>query len=367
MLYYIIYLRLKILHSMFFKAHSENKIGYKRLSPADLGLGASSNQTHIGLYDGILTFLNNQDVEQKAMFIYEDSCDIIDCYFDRIENQDGSFRSPKIRKGSGVSIVTIIRDLASRYREIENWYLVWFGLESEEIVFYLFNNQSYNFNQLSALIALNERDHGRIEYNDQRFETLIDYLESIVNNNSTDIISELEILSQIGNTDRRFKRYDIDKANKLFKEVGQRGECLIAEYLDKLKHQKEIEAFNWYNENSESGLPYDFTVQDKEQNITYIDVKSTSLKFEQPIIFSNQEIGFITGVPLYEIYRVYDINEQCQHLRICDRSKDYMSKVQNDISKFEHNLHCSNITLRSAKLAIPTGDNNLYFKNEILL
>lgn len=352
---------------MFFKAHSESKIGYKRLSSADLGLGASSNQTHIGLYDGILTFLNNQNVEQKAMFIYEDSCDIIDCYFDRIENPDGTFRSPKIRKGDGVSIVTVIRDLANRYSDVKNWYLIWFGLESKEIVFYLFNNQSKNFSQLSALINLNVREQGKINSSDHRFRKLIEYLEFIVNNNSSDIISELEILSQTGNVDRRFKRYDIEKANKLFKEVGQKGEFLIAEYLDKLKYQKKIEAFNWFNESSESGLPYDFTIQDKQQNITYIDVKSTSLKFEQPMIFSNQEIDFITGTPLYEIYRVYDINEQCKHLRICDRSKDYMSKVRNNISKFEHDLYNSNITLRSAKLAIPTIDRNLSFRNEILL
>lgn len=33
---------------MFFKLHSEGKIGFKQLTDADLGLG-KSHQTHIGL------------------------------------------------------------------------------------------------------------------------------------------------------------------------------------------------------------------------------------------------------------------------------------------------------------------------------
>ena len=34
---------------MFFEVHSEKKIGFKKLSPNDLGLKESGHQTHIGL------------------------------------------------------------------------------------------------------------------------------------------------------------------------------------------------------------------------------------------------------------------------------------------------------------------------------
>jgi len=49
---------------MFFKLHAEYKIGIKLLTKADLGLG-TSHQTHIGLYDGIFTFLSDKE-EEKA-------------------------------------------------------------------------------------------------------------------------------------------------------------------------------------------------------------------------------------------------------------------------------------------------------------
>lgn len=39
------------------------------------------------------------DVVSTAMLICDGYCDIIKCYFDRIENPDGTFRSPKIRIG----------------------------------------------------------------------------------------------------------------------------------------------------------------------------------------------------------------------------------------------------------------------------
>lgn len=82
----------------FFEPHKEHKIGYKKLSPADLGLG-NSHQTHIGLYEGILDFLPNSDVDKMALLIYKDNCILAECFFDRIENPDGTFRSPKIKMG----------------------------------------------------------------------------------------------------------------------------------------------------------------------------------------------------------------------------------------------------------------------------
>ena len=42
---------LKENYFMFFTLHPERKIGYKKLSEADLGLSLDSHQTHIGLYE----------------------------------------------------------------------------------------------------------------------------------------------------------------------------------------------------------------------------------------------------------------------------------------------------------------------------
>lgn len=109
---------------MFFRAHGEGRIGYKQLTDADLGRGATTHQTHIGLFDDILTFLYDQRVEEEAMLIFNNNSDMVDCFFDRIENPDGSFRSPKIRKGNAVSVVTVIRDWAISEPMDYRWYLM---------------------------------------------------------------------------------------------------------------------------------------------------------------------------------------------------------------------------------------------------
>lgn len=48
----------------FFKLNPEKRIGYKKLSAADLGLSSTSHQTHIGLFDNMLTFLPNAHIEK---------------------------------------------------------------------------------------------------------------------------------------------------------------------------------------------------------------------------------------------------------------------------------------------------------------
>lgn len=350
---------------MFFKLHSENRIGYKKLSDADLGRG-TSHQTHIGLYDDILTFLSDQMVEEEVMLIYKNDCSMVDCYFDRIENPDGSFRSPKIRKGSrnAISVVNVIRDYAHSLHNNINWYLIWFGLESEKLVFYLFNDKSQDYNDISHIINLGI--NGRITSSDMRFSSLINYLENIINKNGINIIEELEILSQTGDN-KKYKTFDIEKANELFKETGKLGETLIAEYLDKLKYQGTIANFSWLNRSQETALPYDFTIQELNQNIIHIDVKATAYKFEQPMVFSSQEIEFIKNIPYYHVYRVYDLSENQKHLRICENSKGFMPDLHQCISNFRSQLNPYSVNLQSAKLAIPTTSDRLLFRPEITL
>ena len=122
----------------FFFFNDEKRIGFKKLSRADLGISNSSNQTHIGLYEGVLEFLDDTDVVKSAMLIYDDYCDILDCSFDRIKTPEGRYRSPKIRIGSNTSssIVYKIREFAKEDINAD-WYLAWTGLESKELVFWL--------------------------------------------------------------------------------------------------------------------------------------------------------------------------------------------------------------------------------------
>lgn len=350
---------------MFFKLHSEGKIGYKKMSDADLGLG-TSHQTHIGLYGDIFTFLHNREVEEEAMFIYNDTVDFIDCYFDRIEMPNGDFRSPKIRKGgSSISVTTIIRDNA-KLNPSYNWFLIWFGLENEQMVFYLFNNHSKDFQELQNIIDLS-KNGGRVSKGEVGFDKLLIYLENKVNENGKSIIEDLEIASQIGSS-KKYRPFDLERASELFKNTGKRGEELIAQFLDKQKHKNQIFNYTWYNQSRETGLPYDFSIQYNNQNIVFLDVKSTGHAFERPIIFSNKEIECIVDKPYYHIYRVFDLSdEKVPKLKICENSKDLAKMIVSETEIFQKSLKEIQTELKEAKFSIDVSHNLLSFGSEISL
>lgn len=353
---------------MFFKLHSERKIGFKQLSLADLGLLGTSHQTHIGLYGDIFTYLQDFEVEEKALLIYNNNIDSVDCYFDRIENPNGTFRSPKIRKGerNSISVVTVIRDKASEYPATYRWYLIWFGLENEEMVFYLFNDHSTDFTEVSHILDLSSG--GRIDDTFTQYNQLLNYLESKVNISGKQIIEELEIASQIG-TSKKYRPFDLDNANVLFKETGKKGEEIIANYLDYQKSKNQIFNYTWYNKSMETGLPYDFSVQHNDQNIIFIDVKSTSFKFEQPLIFSNQEIECIAEKSNYHIYRVFDLLDDVAtpKLRICENSRNLARLIQPKIAQLSIILSQQKISLQMTKMAVKPTHELLTFDHEISL
>ena len=62
---------------MFFELHEENRIGYKELSHADLGRATKSKQTHIGLFDDVLTFLPNTSYIPDSMVIYNENAQML--------------------------------------------------------------------------------------------------------------------------------------------------------------------------------------------------------------------------------------------------------------------------------------------------
>lgn len=138
---------------MFFFFDIEKRIGLKKLSNADLGTSDTSRQTHIGLYNDVLQFLGD-NVVMTAMLVYGDYCQMLDCYFDRIENPDGTYRSPKIRIGSKTedSIVSKIREFALTDTSAE-WYLLWSGLENKDLVFWLINSKSNDYNFIKDLVG----------------------------------------------------------------------------------------------------------------------------------------------------------------------------------------------------------------------
>lgn len=332
---------------MFFKTHQECKIGYKTLTAADLGFSLKSNQTHIGLYQKVLGFLNDED-STLGMLIYENYCDILECDFDRIMNPDGSFRSPKIRKGSlrANTVVKKIREFASQHPQRE-YYLVWFGIEGNGIVFWLIDNTSNDYNIINSFLPHKNKVYDTTSFDS---EILLQQIEHKIDNVSTELQKDLEIASQIGTVTRKFTRYDIKKAEERFAQIGKQGEELVADYLDRRKHLHLIDSYIWCNKNRESGLPYDFIINQNH----FIDVKSTLYRFNQQIVFSNREFEFISTKrdSSYSVYRVFDMSEAQKKLIVCQQCKSFVQSINVVVKRFEGEMDNLNAKIQPVKIAV---------------
>jgi hypothetical protein len=360
---------------MFLKIHQEGLIAYKQLTEADLGRSAG-HTTHIGLFGKVLTFLPDRDVEDVAIFIHENKSDNVQFFFDRISRNNGAVNSPKIKTGGRkvISVTSLIRDIVSEKSNNLKWYLIWFGLESEKVVFLLFSKESEDFLKFSNLINLSDDlVKNEVSSKDNVFPKLIELIESKLNKDAINLLEELETeitLGFSGDLNKKFKPLEIDKMLLAIKEVGRRGEELVNNYFEYQKFKKQIANYVWYNKSKESGLPYDFHFQPNNQQAVYLDVKSTSFSFEQKMIFSSQEVKFINRTPnQYNIFRVYDLGETSSKpkLKICQDSRKISEIVIGCISELESNLSKFDIEVQSSKLIIPSTHSELKFDREIIL
>ena len=358
---------------MFFELHNENRIGYKQLTDADLGRSQRSNQTHIGLFDDVLTFLPNTIEIPDAMVVFNECVEVLTVSFDRIKNPNNTYRSPKIKTGGRdvVSVVSFIRDKAKEYSDNELWYLFWFGLKSEQPVFFLFNKNSNTYKDIVKLgIDLSGKVKSRLEPKDSTYSSILEYLENIVNKSGKAIAEELEVVVQTNEKAKRnYRAYDIDRARKIFASIGRNGEELVDAYFSKQLRKNLIAHYDWKNKDAESGLPYDFTVEALDGELFYLDVKTTNFGFKQKMIFSSQEIEFVNNCRYkYCIYRVYsDENDKSiKHLKICDNAKDLFVPIQNKTLFLKKELN-GMADIETIKLAIMPSQKSLVFGTAISL
>lgn len=358
---------------MFFELHNENRIGYKQLTNADLGRSQRSNQTHIGLFDDVLTFLPNTIEISDAMVIFNDCVEVLSVSFDRIKNPNNTYRSPKIKTGGRdvVSVVSFIRDKAKEYSNNELWYLFWFGLKSEQPVFFLFNKSSSTYEDIVNLgIALDDKVKSRLRPEDLTYSAILEYLETIVNKSGKAIVEELEVVVQTNEKAKQnYRTYDINKAREIFAGIGRNGEELVDAYFSEQLRKNLIAHYDWKNRDKESALPYDFTVETLDGELFYLDVKTTNYGFQQKMIFSSQEIEFVNDCRnKYYIYRVYtDENDKSvKYLKTCDNAKDLFVPIQNKTVRLKSELN-EMADIETIKFAVMPLHKSLVFSTEIIL
>jgi len=361
---------------MFFNLHNNATIGYKVLSNSDLGI-SSGNTTHIGLLTYSFNFLTGYHQETSSQLLYEETTTEVITFLDYIKNPDGSFRSPKIRSASNeellrypnnTSVVRKIREIVSTNNP-NKWFLLWFGLENEELIFLLIKKDSNDYHTIENIIGKLKRND-TIQRSNPYFYQILTFLNTKVNNLNFSYIQELEILAQTNEEstiNRKYpRRYDIDKAQKLFQEIGKKGEELINIYLEKKKYNGQIKDFNWVNKNSESGLPFDFEIKNNHGELIYSDAKSTSYKFEQRMIFSSQELKFIQQNQNYYIHRVFDLNNSPK-LKICNNIETISHNFIKNLNKFNTQVEDENLKITGMKIGIKPTHPLLNFNNEISL
>lgn len=171
------------------KPHKFSVIGLKKLSLADTGLSDKSHQTHIGLFESTMTCIDDLHLVDYCTLVYNDSTKHVLCLLDYIENPDGSFRSPKIRKGKeheinvdGVRVNSVVRELRDIIYKIDtekDWYLLWFVTEDEHLVFVLFEFRSKLFDQLSSKLGGIGNRH-QFESNSVKYDKVIRALQSVI-------------------------------------------------------------------------------------------------------------------------------------------------------------------------------------------
>ncbi len=354
---------------MILELHSENRIGYKTLSPADLGLGGG-HQTHIGLYNDVLTFLNDRDERPEGMLIYENSLFMLPTYFDRIERNRGDFDSPKIRLGNredGDSVARRIRTIVRESgRNDIDWRLIWFGLSDRRLVFVLYDAESDLGVRLGNILL---QENGVLREGDPAFAQLLKTLETLVNERAVSELKDLEIFVQTSNEPRRSTNEgNFRRAREQFERTGREGEELINAYFTRLKAEGTIRNFAWCNETEESAMPYDFRYTSLDGSQIYLDVKTTSYEFAQKMIFSNQEIDFAHNHQnCYHIYRVYK-SDNSYFLRICNDTSTAFSEVEQQIAGFIENMRTLNGTgIETIKLSISPETRNINFGEKIAL
>ncbi len=356
---------------MFFEIHNENVIGYKELTGADLGRNPTSHQTHIGLFDDVLTFLPNNIEIPDALVIYNNSYEELPVFFDRIQNPDGSFRSPKIRTGNlDRSVVSFIKSTASDLPGNLKWYLFWFGLKSERPVFFVFNNGSQTYSDIINLgLALPSGIKNRITAESPIFTRLLNYLVNIVNSTTESLVEELEVLVQVdpSSVARRYRGYELDLAMRSITEIGTAGEVMINNYLLSLKNNGEIADYVWENEVREKGLPYDFYYKTNDGRIVYLDVKTTNHKFTQRMIFSGQESDFVSDDTInYRIFRVYGDGNGNHLLKICANAKVLFKKISLATASYKNGI-TDLASVEGIKFAVLPSQHDLEFGEAISL
>jgi len=313
-----------------FKVHAENTIGIKKLTNADLGIG-KSHQTHIGLYNDVLTFIDNHTSSGNGLFFSNGSFEIVDIYFDRITNPDGTTRSPKFRLGtSEFSLVNRIRSIVQEVPEIE-WYLIWFGTDSGKIITALFSDEDSLFAKLNELDEESLLDSLKvISPKNQHYDEIIlqiqNYIISILKQDIEIIIKKIQQQQMLDSIERTLD--SIFNLTDFTSLLQQKAIEYLSEILNRKKQNGQITDFDILTVGANRYANYcKMIINNKvERNVL---LKISLFEEPQEFFLTLDELTMIQACGDFGIFSISNIDEQSCAIRVCSSMKVVMSHLSN--------------------------------------
>nr|WP_319475106.1 hypothetical protein [uncultured Sphaerochaeta sp.] len=313
-----------------FKVHTENTIGIKKLTNADLGIG-KSHQTHIGLYNDVLTFIDDHTSSENGLFFSNGSYEIVDIYFDRITNPDGTTRSPKFRLGtSEFSLVNRIRSIIQEVPEIK-WYLIWLGTDSGKIITALFSDEDSLFSKLNELEGESLLDSLKvISPKNQHYDEIIlqiqNYIISILKQDIEIIIKKIQQQQMLGSIERTLD--SIFNLTDFTSLLQQKAIEHLSVFLDRKKQAGQITDFEILRIGANKYANFcKMIINNKvERNVL---LKISLFEEPQEFFLTSDELTMIQKSGDFGIFSFSNIDEKSCELRVCSSMKVVMSHLSN--------------------------------------
>lgn len=259
----------------------------KKLTEADMGDKASSNQTHIGLIGQGFPSLKSGDVAD-AYLLYEGSAQRLPVYYKLI----GDKRSPLIQAGLNKhenSITKEIRNIIRHISGVHSFYLLWF-VYYDKPIFWLVRNGSDDYRFFSNMNILSAASYTKSD--NIHYSSTIKYLEQCYQILDFEKDCNNPITTEDAQTSLSVNSEDV--SCNFAKDENKEQNLLSV--LSRLKKDMLIKSFQL-----SSGCPYDFSVVDNSGNF-YFGVEGNI--YSNQFVVDNQFISFIN-------------NQNCRRIILC--------------------------------------------------
>lgn len=321
-----------------FAMHTENKIGIKRLSDADLGLG-KSHQTHIGLYGEVLAYLPDHFYSEKGLLFNDGNYNLVTMFFDRITNPDGTTRSPKFRLGEAntVSLVGCTREIV-KDNPNEVWYLLWFGIANGSIISILFNEQDNFFELMEIQGIMSKKEFKKvISDSDISFSSLVDTLQGWILSIMHDSLREIEtsLFSKKSLIARDLELNKIFNLSERLYSVYQLAVSHISQYLESQKHIGVFLGYELLPRIGNQSYSYIFSIIKKTGESKKMILKATEFDIKQPFMLNFEDLQLIHETHSYSaigMIRLFEIDDNGCMMQICDSLQQLTSQVLDSLA-----------------------------------